>query len=116
VPNPSLRGELLILEEPIISNFGAEALGPYNPPITDLPVPIVVQFLPYENSVVSLAKMEENTATSSGNIDISFTTVTMGGVPPPNQSSSVRATMVSTASTLGNDLILSMVEIIVMFT
>jgi hypothetical protein len=116
VPNPSSRGELSILEEPIISDLGAEALGPYNPPITDLSMPIIVQVLPYERQVVSPATMEANTATSSGNTHISFTTVTTGGVPPPNQPSLVWATMVSTASTLGSGLIPSMVAITAPFT
>jgi hypothetical protein len=89
----------LILEETIISDLRAEAFGPYNPPITDLSTTIVIQVLPYERHVVSLTTMEENVATFSRNTDISFMTVTTGGVPPPNQPSSVRATMVSTAST-----------------
>jgi hypothetical protein len=104
------------LEEPIISDLGVEALGLYNPPITDLSVPIVVQVQPYEHQVVSQAAMETNVATSSGNTHISSMTVTTGGVPPPNQPSSVRATMVSTASTSGNGLILSMVAITAPFT
>jgi hypothetical protein len=60
--------------------------------------------------------METNVATSSGNTHIYSTTVTTGGVPPPNQPSLVRATMVSTASTSGNGLIPSMVEITAPFT
>jgi hypothetical protein len=48
MPNPSSRGELSILEEPIISDLRVEALGQYNPPITDLSMPIVVHVLPYK--------------------------------------------------------------------
>jgi hypothetical protein len=59
--------------------------------------------------------MEADIATSSGNIDISFTTVTTGGVPPPNQPSSVWDTMVSTASTSGSSLIPSMAAITASF-
>jgi hypothetical protein len=106
----------LILEEPIISNLRVESLGTYNPPITDLSTTIVVQVLPYACQVVSQAAMEENTATSLGNTHISFTTITTGGVPPPNQPSSVRATLVSTASTTGNCLSPSMVAITAPFT
>jgi hypothetical protein len=79
-------------------------------------VPIIVQVLPYERQVVSQETMEANTATSSGNTHISFTTVTTGGVPPPNQPSSVWATMVSTASTSGSGLIPSMAAITAPFT
>jgi hypothetical protein len=60
--------------------------------------------------------METNVATSSRNTHISSTTITIGGVPPPNQLSSVQATMVSIASTLGNDLIPSLVAITASFT
>jgi hypothetical protein len=89
MPNPSSREELSFLEEPIISDLRAEAISPYNPPITNLSMPIVIQVLPYECPIVSPATMEAHTATSSGNTDISFTTITIGGVPPPNQPSSV---------------------------
>ena len=64
MPNPSLREEILFMEEPIISDLEAEALGPYNPPITDLSTPIIIQVLPYERLVVSPATMEAHTATS----------------------------------------------------
>jgi hypothetical protein len=79
----------LILEEPTIYELREKSLGLYNPPITDLSVPIVVQVQPYERQVVSQATMENNAATSSRNTDISYTTFTTGGVPPPNQLSSI---------------------------
>jgi hypothetical protein len=79
-------------------------------------VPIVLQVQPYERQVVSQAAMETNSTTSSGNTHISSTTVTTGGVSPPNQSSPIWATMVSTASTLGNGMILSMAVITAPFT
>jgi hypothetical protein len=62
------------------------------------------------------ATMEARVATSSGNTDISFTIVTTGGAPPPNQPSLVQATMVSTPSTSGSGLILSMAMITAPFT
>jgi hypothetical protein len=65
---------------------------------------------------VSQAVMETNVATSSGNTHTPSTTVTTGGFPPPNQPSSVWTTMVSTASTSGNGLILSMMAITAPFT
>jgi hypothetical protein len=111
VPNPSSREEISILEEPIISNLEAEDLGPYNPPIIDLSAPIVIPVLPYKHPVVSSTTMEANVATSSGNTVISLMNVTTGGVPPPNQPSSVQATMPLTASTSGSGLIPSMVVI-----
>jgi hypothetical protein len=105
VPDPSSRGEHLILEEPFISNLGVESLGPYNPPITDLSTPIFIQVLPYEHQVVSQETMEANAATSLGNTHILSMIFTIGGVPPPNQPSLVQDTMVSTASTLVSSLI-----------
>jgi len=73
------------MEEPIISDLGAQDLGLHNPPITDLSTPIVVQVQPYKCQVVSQAAMETNVATSSRNTHISSMTVTTGGVPPLNQ-------------------------------
>jgi hypothetical protein len=116
MPNPYSRGEILILEEPIISDLRAEALGPYNPPITNLSMSIIIQVLTYEHQVVSPTKMEENAATSLGNTNISFMVVTTGGVPPPNQQSSVWATMVLNSSTSSSVFILSMAMIIAPFT
>jgi hypothetical protein len=115
-PDPSPRGEHLILEEPTISDLGEGSSWSYNPLITDLSVPIVVQVKPYERQVVSQVAMETNVATSSGNPHTPSTTVTIGGFPPPNQPSSIWTTMVSTASTLGNGLIPSMVAITAPFT
>jgi hypothetical protein len=89
MPDSSLRGENLILEEPTISDLGAEDLSLYNPPIIDLSTLIVVQVQPYERQVVPQAVMETNVATSSGNTHIPSTIVTTGGVPPLNQSSLV---------------------------
>jgi hypothetical protein len=114
-PDPSSRGEYLISEEPTISNFGAEALGPYNPLITDLSVPIIIQVKNYDRQLVSQATMETNVATSSRNPHIPSTAVTTGCVLPPNQPSQVWTTMVSTASTLGNGLIPSIAMIIAPF-
>jgi hypothetical protein len=116
VPDSSSRREHLILEEPTISNLGAEALGLYNPSITDLSVPIIVQVHPYERQVVSQAAMETNAATSSGNPHTPSTVVTTGCFLPPNQLSPVQTTMVLTTSTSGNGLIPSMVTITAPFT
>jgi hypothetical protein len=60
--------------------------------------------------------METNVATSSGNSSIPTTAITTGGVPPPNPPSSVRATMVSTASTLSSGLIPSLAVTTAPFT
>jgi hypothetical protein len=111
----------LNLEEPTISDLGAEALRPYNSPITDLSVPIMVQVVPprvthHEHQIVLQAAMEENVATSSGSPHTPSTTATTGGVLPPNSPSQVWTTMVSTASTSGSGLIPSMVAITAPFT
>jgi hypothetical protein len=71
VPEPSLRGEHSNPEEPTISDLGVEALGHFNPPITDLSVPLLIQVVPprvthHERQIVLQAVMEENVATSSG--------------------------------------------------
>jgi hypothetical protein len=109
--DPYPRREHLILEEPTISDLGAEALGLYNPLITDLSTPIIVQVDPYECQVVSQATMMTNAATSLGNTHTPSMTLTTGGFPPPNQSSPIQTTMVSTTSTLSNGLIPSMTTI-----
>jgi hypothetical protein len=65
---------------------------------------------------VSQEAMETNVVTSLGNPHIPSMHVTIGSVLPPNQPSLFWATMVSTASTLGNGLILSMVAFTAPFT
>jgi hypothetical protein len=106
----------LILEEPTIYNLGEETLGPYNPLITDISTPIVVQVKPYNHQVVSQEEMETNVATSSWNPHLPSMDATIGGFPPLNQPSSIQTTMVSTASTSANGLIPYMVEITAPFT
>jgi hypothetical protein len=103
-------------EEPTISDLGAEALGPSETPPTDILAPIIIQIYPYERQTMSHTAMETNAATSSGNSYIPTTAVTTGGVPPLNPPSSVRATMVSTASTLSSGLIPSLVVATAPFT
>jgi hypothetical protein len=121
MPEPSSRGEHSNPEEPTIFDLGAEALGPYNPPITDLSVPILIQVVPprvthHERQIVLQAAMEANAATSSGSPHTPSTTATTGGIPPPNPPSPVWTTMVSTTSTSGSGLILSMATITAPFT
>jgi hypothetical protein len=99
MPNPSSREEHLILEEPTISYLGEEAPGPYKPLNIDLSTPVVIQVYSYECLIVSQATMEPNTVTSSRNSHIPSMTVTIVGVPPPNQPSLVQNTMVLTTST-----------------
>jgi hypothetical protein len=79
-------------------------------------MPIIVHVQPYEHQVVSQEAMETNVATSLGNTHISSTILTTGGIPPPNQPSSVLATMVSIASTSRNNLISTMATITALFT
>jgi hypothetical protein len=115
MPEPALRGDYSNLEEPTISYLGAEALGPANPPITDLSVPILVQVVPprvtpYERQIVLQEAMEANVATSSGSPHTPLMTATIGGIPPPNPPSSVWTIVVSTPSTSGSGLIPSSVD------
>jgi hypothetical protein len=76
-------------EEPTIFYFGADALGPFETPTTDLSVPIIVQIYPYERQIVSRTAMETYDATSSKNSSIPTMAITRGGVPPPNPPSPV---------------------------
>jgi hypothetical protein len=103
-------------EEPNILDLGAEALSPPKTPTTDISMPIIVQIYPYRRQTMSHATMETNVATSSRNSFIPTTTVTTGGIPPPNPPSSVRATMVSTASTSSSGPIPSLVATTTPFT
>jgi hypothetical protein len=91
--NPPSREEHIISEEPTITDLGVQDLGPKNPSITDLLMPIVIQVYPYERLEVSQAEMEPNPTTSSGNSHIPSMAVTTGFVPPPDQPSPVWATM-----------------------
>jgi hypothetical protein len=98
-----------------------EALGPVNPPITDLSVPILVQVVPprvtpYEHQIVLQEAMEENVATSSGSPHTPLMTATTGGILPPNPPSLVWTTVVSTPSTSGSGLIPSVVMTTAPFT
>jgi hypothetical protein len=103
-------------EEPTISNLGEKSLGPSKTPTTDPLMPIIVQIYPYGFQRMLQVAMETNVATSFRNSHIPSTIVTTGGVLPPNPPSLVQDTMVSSASTLSNGLILSMVVAIAPFT
>jgi hypothetical protein len=121
VPEPTLRGEHSYPEEPTISDLGVEDLGLYNPLITNLLMPLLIQLSPprvthQERQIVLQVAMEENVATSSGSPHTPSTTATTGGVLPPNSPSQVWATMVLTTSTLGSGLIPSMAVITAPFT
>jgi hypothetical protein len=104
------------LKETTVLDFGAKALGPPETPTTDLSTPIIVPIHPYECQIVSHASMETNVVTPSRNSSISTTVVTTGEFPPPNPPSLVRATMVSTTSTLHSGLIPSMTAATAPFT
>jgi hypothetical protein len=100
----------LTLEEPTISDLGVEALGPANPPITDLSASILVQVVPpevtpSERQLVLQATMEENVATSSGSPHTPISATTTGGILPPIPPSPVQTTVVLTPSTSGSGLI-----------
>jgi hypothetical protein len=89
VPKPSPRGEHSNPEESIIFYLGVEALRPYNPPITNLLVQVLIQVVPprvthHEHQIVLQAVMEKNLNTSSRSPHTPSTTATTGGVPPPN--------------------------------
>jgi hypothetical protein len=121
VPEPAPRGEHSNLEELIVYDLGAEYLRPVNPPITDLSMSILVQVVPsrvtpHECQIVLQASMEENVATSSGSPHTPSTAATTRGILPPNPTSSIQTTMVSTNSTSGSGLIPSMVATTAPFT
>jgi hypothetical protein len=121
MPEPSPRGEHSNSEEPTISDLGAEVLGPFNPPTTDLLVPLLVQVVRprvthHERQIVLQVAMEANVATSLGSPHTPSTTTTTGGGSPPNSPFAVQTTMVSTTSTLGSGLIPSMATTTIPFT
>jgi hypothetical protein len=94
VPEPTSRGDYLTLEEPIVSDLGAESLRPLNPTITDFSMPILVQVLPpkvtpVEHQIVLQASMEGNVTTSSRSPHTPSTATTRGGILPPNPPSPV---------------------------
>jgi hypothetical protein len=121
VTEPALRGYYSNLEEPNVSDLGSEALGLFNPLITNLSVPILVQFFllrvtPYECQIVLQETMEQNTFTSSGSHHTPLTTVSIGAISPPNPPFPVWTTVVSTPSTLDSGLIPSSVVTTASFT
>jgi len=108
-------------EETTISDLGAEALGLANPLITDLSMPILVQFVPlrvkpYERQIVLQTTMEENVATSSGSPHTLISATTTWGIFPPNPPSPVWTRVVSNPSTLGSGLISSLATTTTPFT
>jgi hypothetical protein len=46
MPDPTSRGEHSYPEEPTISDLGVEALGPYNPSITNFSVLLLIHLAP----------------------------------------------------------------------
>jgi hypothetical protein len=88
------------LEESTILDLEATALGPVETPTTDFLAPFIVPIQFHECQTVSHTTMETNFVTPSGNSSIPTTIVTLGELSSPNPPSSVRATMVSTATTL----------------
>jgi hypothetical protein len=76
-------------EEPTISDLGVEALGLYNSLITKFLVPLLIQLSPprvmhHEHQIVLQVEMETNVATLSGIPHTPSTSITTGGVLPPN--------------------------------
>jgi hypothetical protein len=70
----------------------------------------------HKRQIVLQATMEANVATSTGSPHTPSTTATTGGILSPNQPFLVWTTMVLTASTSGNSMILPMVTITAPFT
>jgi hypothetical protein len=104
MPELALIRDYSNMEELTISDLGAEALGPANPPITNLSAPILVQVVPprvtpQKCQIILQATMEENGATSSGIPHTPLKTATTGGISPPNPPSSVSTTVVLTPFT-----------------
>jgi hypothetical protein len=103
-------GEMTVLD------LEGKSLGPFETSTTDLSVPIIALIHPYECQTVSHAAMETNVVSPSGNSSIPTTVVTTREFPPPNPPSQVRATMVSTASTLHSGPVPSMAAATTPFT
>jgi hypothetical protein len=86
------------LEELTILDLEATALGSFETPTIDFLSPLIIPIF-HERRTVSHTTMETNVVTSSWNSFIPTTVVTTGELTPPNPLSSVRATMVSVATT-----------------
>jgi hypothetical protein len=79
------RGEYSNSKEITFSDLGVEYLRPFNPPITNLSVPILVQVFPsrvtpYKCQIVLQEAMEENVATSLQSPHTPSIATTIGGV------------------------------------
>jgi hypothetical protein len=103
-------------EESTILDLEAHALSMVETPTTDFLTPFIVPIQFYEHHTVLHTAMETNVVTPSRNSSIPTTVVPTGEFSPPNPSSSVRATMVSTASTSLSGLIPSLVAATTPFT
>jgi hypothetical protein len=86
-------------EESTILDLEATTLGSIEAPTTDLLAPFIVPIQFYEHQTVSHTTMETNVVTPSGNSSIPTMVATTGKISSLNLSSSVRATMVLTATT-----------------
>jgi hypothetical protein len=95
-------------EESTILDLEAIALGPVETPTTDFLAPFIVPIQFHERQTVLHTAMETNVVTPSGNSSIPTTVITTRELSSPNPPSSVRATMVSTATTSHSGLILSL--------
>jgi hypothetical protein len=95
-------------EESTILDLGVQDFGLVETSTTDLSAPTIVLIHPYKCQTVSHAAMETNVVTPSENSSIPTTVFTKGEFPPPNPPSPIRATMVSTTSTLHSGLIPSL--------
>jgi hypothetical protein len=97
-----------IPEESTILDLEATTLGPVETPTTDFLAPFIVPIQFHERQTMLHIVMETNVVTPSGNSSIPTTVVTTGELSYPNLPSSVRATMVSNATTSHSGLIPSL--------
>jgi hypothetical protein len=79
-------------EEMTIYELGSDALSLYNSLINDLSVPLLIHIAPprvmhHECQIVLQEAMETNVVTSSGSPHNPSTTITTGGILPPNSPS-----------------------------
>jgi hypothetical protein len=86
-------------EELTIFYLEASTLGPIETQTTNFLAPFIVPIQIYERQTVSHTAMETNVVTPSRNSSIPTMVVTIGEISSPNPPSSIRSTMVSTATT-----------------
>jgi hypothetical protein len=110
IPEPVPREDTLAPKETIISELEAKGFRPANPPITNIPVPILIQVVPpkvtssYRHLVRRLA-MEASNTTSTGSPHTPILVTGRGGIIPPPPPSPTRNVSSQTPTTSSSGIV-----------